>query len=110
MSNIQYITDDQGSQVGVILDMEDYRNLMAKPQADPDLLTYLNLNELQALAGSRLALSTRERLEILLARNNANEHTDTEAVELDQLLAQIGQLNLLKTRVRYTLQQLVVQS
>ena len=41
MSNIQYITDDQGSQVGVILDMEDYRNLMAKPQADPDLLTYL---------------------------------------------------------------------
>ncbi len=110
MSNVQYVTDDQGSQVGVILNMEDYRNLIAKPQADPELLTELNPSELQALADSRLAPTAQERLDTLLARNNANELTDAETIELDQLLEQVDQLTILKTRARYTLHQLVVQA
>lgn len=110
MSNVQYVTDDQGSQVGVILKMEDYRNLIAKPQADPELLTELNSSELQALADSRLAPTEQERLDTLLARNNASELTDAETIELDQLLEQVDQLTILKTRARYTLHQLVVQA
>jgi hypothetical protein len=110
MSNIQYITDDQGSQIGVILNMEDYHNLIAKPQADPEILTDLNFSELQALADSRLAPSAQERLDTLLASNNADTLTDAEALELDQLLEQIDQLSILKTRARYTLHQLVVQA
>lgn len=105
MENIQYVTDDQGSQVGVILNLDDYRKLVAKPLSDPELLTDLSHDELEALADSRLTPAEQERLDTLLARNNADENTNDESAELDQLLRQIDQLNLLKTRARYTLHQ-----
>lgn len=105
METIQYITDEQGSQIGVILNMDDYRRLTRNAKADPELLTELSFSELHALADSQLTSAEQERLDILLARNNRNELTDDETVELDRLIQQIDQLNLLKTRARYTLQQ-----
>ncbi len=77
---------------------------------DPELLTTLNPSELQALAESCLAPAAQERLDILLARNNADELTDVESFALDQLLEQIDHLNILKTRARYTLHEFVAQA
>lgn len=108
MENVQYVTDEQGSQVGVILSIDTYRKLIRKSEMDPELLTELNSNELQALADSQLTATEQERLDVLLARNNRNELTDEETVELDRLIQQVDQLNLLKTRARYTLRQLAV--
>lgn len=108
MENVQYVTDEQGSQVGVILSIDTYRKLIRKSEMDPELLAELNSNELQALADSQLTATEQERLDVLLARNNRNELTDEETVELDRLIQQVDQLNLLKTRARYTLRQLAV--
>jgi len=50
-----------------------------------DILTSMNVDELEALADAKLATSSQARL--------------------DQLLAKIDQLTILKTRARYTLKQ-----
>jgi len=109
MSQVQYITDEQGGQVSVILDIKDYHNLIAKQPDDAEILTELSQSELQALADSTLAPSEQKRLDALLARNNADELNDTEASELEQLLNQIDQLTILKTRARYTLCRRVIE-
>ena len=106
MSQVQYITDEYGSQIGVILDIKDYRNLISQGAADPELLIGLSRDELYALADSHLSLAEQEKLDSLLALNNADELSDAEATELEQLLSQIDQLNILKTRAQYTLHHL----
>lgn len=70
-----------------------------------ELLTSLDIDELAALADSKLALSAQDRLNELLAKNNEGNLTGDEAKELDFLLARGDQLTILKTRARYTLQQ-----
>lgn len=72
--------------------------------SDPEFLVGLNVEELEALADSQLALSAQSHLDDLLARNAANQLTPAEQKELDRLLRQVDQLTVLKTRARYTLQ------
>jgi hypothetical protein len=62
-----------------------------------------SLDELQALADSKLAPSSQERLDELLAQNAESQLSDDEVAQLDYLLAQVDQLTILKTRAKYTL-------
>jgi len=104
---VQYLTNQKGEQVGVFLDLETYHRLtQVSTSNDQELLTDLSLEELQALANSQLASTEQVELEQLLT-HNAEEQLSAEATEtLDQLLKQVDNLNILKTRARYTLKQL----
>jgi hypothetical protein len=104
VQQLQYITNDQGERVGVLLDLQTYQQLT---QADPELLTNLSLDELAALADSQLTLTTQAHLDELLARNAQGKLSPEEVSELDQLLQKVDQLTILKTRARYTLKQLL---
>jgi len=70
-----------------------------------ELLTSLDIDELEALADSKLAPSAQDRLNELLAKNNERSLSEDETKVLDVLLARSEQLTILKTRARYTLQQ-----
>lgn len=70
-----------------------------------DVLTSLNADELRALAESNLAPDSQSKLDELLSRNKERILDETEKSELDSLLAKVDQLNILKTRARYTLRQ-----
>lgn len=70
-----------------------------------DILESLNIEELEALADSKLAPSAQQRLDELLTRNSELLLGGEEAKDLDQLLAKVDQLNILKTRARITLRQ-----
>ena len=105
MKNIQYVVDEQGKQVAVLLDMVEYKRLTTQITAEAELLVGLNQAELQALAESMLAPIAQTRLTELLADNRTRALLPTEITELDHLLAQVDQLTILKTRARYTLNQ-----
>jgi hypothetical protein len=70
---------------------------------DAELLVGLSEDELQALADSMLAPSAQRRLNELLDRNSEGRLSQSEQSELDGILAKVDQLNILKTRARYTL-------
>jgi hypothetical protein len=70
---------------------------------DEELLTNISPAELHALADLSLASVQQAQLSDLLARNAAGVISADETATLDQLLAQIDQLNLLKARAQYTL-------
>lgn len=70
-----------------------------------EILTSMDVDELEALADSKLAPSSQARLDQLLAENSERQLSGDEAKELDRLLAKIDQLTILKTRARYTLKQ-----
>jgi hypothetical protein len=70
-----------------------------------ELLTSLDIDELEALADSKLVPSAQDRLSDLLAKNSDGKLTGDEAKELDLLIARGDQLTILKARARYTLQQ-----
>jgi len=103
---VQYVTNEQGQRTGVLLDVAAYQRLIGQKTGDPDLLTNMSRAELEALAASRLAVASQTRLDGLLAQQNAGTLNQDELAELDELLAQIDQLTLLKTRARYTLKQM----
>jgi hypothetical protein len=75
-----------------------------------EMLTSLSVSELEALADGLLAPARQARLDELLAKNAERSLTDDERRELDHLLELADQLTLLKTRARYTLGQLRVES
>lgn len=100
---VQYITNEQGQPIGVLLDLEDYRQLLASASSDPELLTDLNHLELAALAGSKLVPETQETLDRLLDKQRNSSLTQEEEDQLDELLAQVDQLTILKARAQYTL-------
>lgn len=102
---LQYVVNEQGEQVGVLLDLAVYRRLTGQTTSDPDLLSDLSQAELQALAESMLAPDAQTRLNDLLARSQDNQLTKEEEAELDHLLEQVDQLTILKTRAKYTLNQ-----
>ncbi|MEH2108389.1 hypothetical protein [Nostoc sp.] len=85
-----------------MLDLETYQQL-TNLSVDSELLIGLNLDELQALAESYLSLKAQIQLQELLVKNSDNDLSDNETETLDRLLAQVDQLNILKTRARYTL-------
>ncbi|MEO1377155.1 MAG: hypothetical protein AAFW70_23275, partial [Cyanobacteria bacterium J06635_10] len=60
-------------------------------------------DELKALSESTLSPKTQVELNDLLTRNNDKTLSVEEKVHLNNLLAQVDQLNILKTRARYTL-------
>ncbi|MBD2778052.1 hypothetical protein [Iningainema tapete] len=100
---VQYITNQQGERVGVLLDLQTYYQLTNASVEDAELLTGLSLDELQALAESMLSLKAQAQLDDLLARNAENQLSVDETATLDSLLAQVDQLNILKTKARYIL-------
>lgn len=103
--DIQYITNEKGSRVGVLLDLETYRQLTAS-SPDPELLTNISREELSALADTTLSTEIQAQLDELLARNGEGQLSEIEKGNLDQLLSRIDHLNILKTRARYTLHHL----
>ena len=100
--SVHYVTNTQGEKVGVLLDLETYQQL-TNLSVDSELLIGLNLHELQALAESSLSSKAQIQLQELLIKNSKNYLSNEEAETLDRLLAQVDQLNILKTRARYTL-------
>ena len=100
--SVQYVTNSQGEKIGVLLDLETYQQLINLP-IDSELLIGLNIDELQALAESSLSPKTQTQLHELLIKNFENNLSNEETEILDRLLAQIDQLNIIKTRARYTL-------
>jgi hypothetical protein len=105
-ADIQYITNDRGDRVGVLLDLAVYQRLVNSSNFDAECLDSLNMDELQALAQSQLATVSQTRLHELLAQNSESQLSTDEVAELDRLIAQVDQLTILKTRARYTLQRL----
>ena len=83
---------------------DDIRHFAAHP-IDPDLLVSLSDAELQALADSVLVPRQQERLSDLLRRNRDEGLSPDEERELDRLLERVDQMNVLKARAIYTLQQ-----
>ena len=75
---VQYVTNQQGERVGVLLDLATYQRLAKDSAADGELLTGLSLEELQALATSQLASTEQGQLSELLAQN-AEGQTATES-------------------------------
>jgi molybdenum cofactor biosynthesis enzyme MoaA len=104
--SVHYVTNQQGEKVGVLLDLETYYRLTNPSPSDTELLADLSLDELQALAESILASKAQVQLDELLTRNAENQISADEIVTLDCLLAQVDQLNIIKTRARYTLSRL----
>lgn len=100
---VQYVTNEQGERVGVILDLAAYNRLTNPLAVDPECLIGLSKDELLALADSMLAPVAQTHLNDLLARNAESQLSAEEIEQLDYLLARVDQLMILKTRARYTL-------
>jgi hypothetical protein len=102
----QYVINDRGERVGVILDIEAYQKLASSLTSDPEYLSSLSVDELQALAEIQIAIASQSRLDDLLARNKESQLSADEVAELDYAIAQVDRLTILKTRARYTLKRL----
>jgi hypothetical protein len=107
---MQYITNEAGERVGVVLDWSTYQTLTVPLSQDPDLLKDLSISELQTLAQVSLGLDGQAELNHLLEQNRQNHLSQSGQERLDQLLEQIDQLNILKARALYTLQHRSTQS
>ncbi len=103
--SVQYVTNQQG-ELGVLLNLQTYHQLTNTSTSDPEILTGLSQDELQALAESLLSPKAQVQLDDLLGRNAQNQLSADESATLDRLLEQVDQLNILKTRARYTLNKL----
>jgi hypothetical protein len=99
---VQYVTNEQGERVGVLLDFNTYARF-SQLLLDEEYLVGLSIDELQALASCKLALADQIRLNDLVARNTESLLCANEVAELDDLLVKADQLTILKTRAQYTL-------
>ncbi len=104
--SVQYITNQQGERVGVLLDWDTYSRLTNSRELDDECLFGLSVDELKALATCKLAVTDQTRLDGLVAKNAESLLSMDEVAELDDLLAKADQLTILKTRARYTLKRL----
>jgi hypothetical protein len=103
---IRYITDDTGTQIGVLLDLDAYRQLSNPLLTDRQCLVSLSRDELLALAHCKIYLPEQARLDELLAQNTEAKLSEVETAELDRILAQADHLMVLKARALYTLKRL----
>lgn len=103
---VQYVTNEAGERVGVLLDLSTYAQLANPTGLDRECLVGLSVDELNALASCRLAVVDQARLDDLVARNAESLLSSDEVAELDDLLAKADQLTIVKTRAKYTLQHL----
>lgn len=81
LSDVQYITREDGQRVGVVLAWEDFRTIQARLLDDPDLLPGLSESELRALSDGVLAVEHQQRLSTLLERNRKQTLSTGEAGE-----------------------------
>jgi hypothetical protein len=109
-SPVQYITEKDGKRVGVVLTWDDYQKISAPMDDDPDLLPGMNEAELKALAEGMLSPKKQHILDTLLQKNREGKLSDGEAKELNELLAHIDFLNILKARALYTLHHLHINN
>jgi hypothetical protein len=77
---------------------------------DSELLPGLGSAELEALADGMLAPAAQVRLDDLLDRKQEHPLSADETRLLDRLLEQADQLTILKTRARYTLNQMKAEA
>ncbi|MDJ0733851.1 MAG: hypothetical protein QNJ47_07150 [Nostocaceae cyanobacterium] len=103
--SVQYVTNETGEKIGVLLDLETYYQLIDSSE-DRELLKGLSSDELEALADSILSPKAQGQLDDLLANNSEGEVSIAENDILDNLLPQIDQLNIIKTRAKYSLEYL----
>ena len=75
-----------------------------------EILVGLSMEELEALADGLLAPASQVRLSELLARKGEQQLSAPEEAELDRILHKVDQLTLLKTRARYTLNQVKAEA
>lgn len=73
---------------------------------DPELLTSVSIDELEALAAGVLVPTSQVRLDELLVGAKEHRLSINDETELDNLLHKVDQLNLLKARARYTIDHL----
>ncbi|MCU0566515.1 MAG: hypothetical protein MUF49_07945 [Oculatellaceae cyanobacterium Prado106] len=102
--SVHYITNEQGERVGVMLDLATYQRMADSLATDPDRLSGLSMDELQALANCKLSIAEQTRLNDLLVQNAASQLSPDETEALEQLLNEADQLTILKARAQYTLQ------
>lgn len=72
---------------------------------DSEILTNVTTDELEALAAGVLVPASQARLDELVEGAKSSSLSANEEAELDEILHKIDQLNLLKARAKYTLQQ-----
>ncbi|MDF0554206.1 hypothetical protein [Kamptonema sp. UHCC 0994] len=106
VEKVQYVTNERGDRVGVLLNLETYQQLVISQTKDAEFLVGLSQGELEALAEIKLGISEQNQLDELLERNADGLLDESEMVRLDNLIEKIDRLNLLKARARYTLQKL----
>lgn len=73
---------------------------------EPEILTGVSVDELDALAAGVLIPAAQSRMDDLLARNTEHRLSADEEAELDDLVRKVDHLNLLKARARYTIEHL----
>ncbi|HVT83331.1 MAG TPA: hypothetical protein VHM90_22010 [Phycisphaerae bacterium] len=78
--------------------------------ADSEMLTSLSVAELEALADGMLAPAHQSRLDDLITKNGRGAASADDRRELDRILELADQLTLLKTRARYTLTHLKLET
>ncbi len=100
---VQYITNEQGERIGVLLDWNTYARIANPLGLDDECLVGLSVDELKALASCKLAVAEQNRLDDLVAKNAQSLLSADELAELDELLGKADQLTIIKTRARYTL-------
>ena len=103
---IRYITDGTGTQIGVLLDLDAYRQLSNPLLSDRKCLVSLSRDELLALAHCKISLPEQAHLSHLLTRNAEAKLSEDEITELDTILAESDHLMVLKARALYTLKRL----
>ncbi len=101
--SVRYITNESGERVGVVLDLDVYQRLANPLALDADCLVGLSVDELRALANSKLSTGEQAHLDNLIARNAESQLSSDEVTQLDRLLADADYLMVLKARARYTL-------
>lgn len=103
---VQYVTNERGERVGVLLDWKTYERFSRFLESDGEYLLGLSDDELRALADCQLAIAEQTRLDDLVTRNARTLLNSDEIAELDDLLAKVDRLTILKARAKYTLKSL----
>jgi hypothetical protein len=103
---VRYITDDTGKQVGVLLDLEAYRQLANPLLTDRKCLVGLSRDELVVLANCKLSPAEQSRLDDLLSQQAESGLSESESIAVDRILAEADHLMVLKARALYTLKRL----
>ena len=101
----QFLTNEQGERVGVVLDMATYEKLLRLETRDANLLRDLTIEQLEVLAKSQLTSDAQEQLYDLIEKKKTSALSREETKQLAGFLEQIDQLAVLKARALYTLKQ-----